>query len=510
MAYDLVQPESRLALIKFIESPENKARKAQSFREYEIFNERQRQYVVEYLRGQFSQDTVREMPIIDAIHLCTRIVKEKASLYGTEPTREFMGVTDELKAQIEKLFKNIKLNKKMQSLNRYFKLQRQAHLNWTIINGELRPRVLLKHHLDVIPQDNDPESGMIYVISSFDKSEVVVEENQTPTGVRGRGSRNQDVKARIKRLDQRYHVWTQEYNFTMNGNGEIIPDADGEYHVENPISPLVPFIEVTDEKDFEYWIPKGSAAADFSVQFNGMASDLQNVVKMQGWGQAVFVGPENSIPKHFVIGMNSVIRLPTDPTTKVNPEFKYVSASPDIDGSLKTLVFALSAFLSSEGLDPATINTSGSAQGYTSALDRLLAMIQEFEASKDDMDIFQAAELKSFEIVKAFINVYGGTEILNSEVKAIPETASMSIIFSEPTMIKSEKEQLDITKQRREMGLQSRVSAYMETWGVDEPTALKEIAKIDGEKAAPPADGAPADENDLEVNADEKIQAEIV
>ena len=169
MKYDLSTLEGRLQMIKDLESEENRQRKARSLREYEIFQKRQKQFVIEYLMGSYAPETVKEIPIIHSINLCNRIVKEQASLYADEPVREFQGVNNSQKEMILKLYEELNMDAKLRSMNEYFKLQDQAHIGFTVKNKKLKARILLPHHLDVIPNEEDPEVADGYVISNFDK-----------------------------------------------------------------------------------------------------------------------------------------------------------------------------------------------------------------------------------------------------------------------------------------------------------------------------------------------------
>ncbi len=498
MKYDLRTLEGRLALIKDIESNENRLRKAKSLREYEIFNKRQKQFVIEHLRASYDWETVKEMPIIYSINLCNRIVKEQASIYTEEPTREFSNLNDDQKKQIQELYEEIDINTRLRSMNQYFKLQDQAHINFTVRKGKIKPRVLLPHQLDVIPSAEDSEIAEGYVISNFDKSEYLTDEAITATGYVGKTQSRGQTAAAIRKANtaKRFAVWTADLNFIMNGNGTVLSKK-----MDNPIAPIMPFVEATADKDFCYWVTSGSDVADFSIQFNAMYSDLQNVVKMQGWGQAVFVGTENQIPQKFVIGMNQVIRLPIDPSSEHVPDFKYVSASPDLQGSLQILITALSTFLSAAGVDPGSITTDGSSQDYASAIDRLLAKISEFEASKEDFSTFRTVEAKSYEIIKKMINTWGDTDYLETELSSLPDDSKCSVVYAEPQSLTTKKEDLELMEMRQKMGLTSRIRSYMEYYGVDRETAEAELKLIDEENAADKArnvtETAPTNSNQL-------------
>jgi len=488
---DLMQKENRISIISQIKGPENQARKAISLRQYEIFQDRQNQYVIEYLREQFSQATVRQMPVISSINIARRVVKQEASLYKTPPKRTFYGMaSDDQAAMIQSIYSESGWNDKFLSSNEYYKLQQQTHLMWVLKDGFLKPRVLLAHHLDVVPDPQDPEKGMIYIISSFDKEQFLQREaKETPTGYVGRstfkGLNSDGYNQRIgdpedyKALSERYIVWSKSHNFIMDGTGNVLSED-----TENPLGGVIPIVEISQMKDFEYWVRVGQSVTDFSVQFNGMISDVANVVRMQGHGQAVFTGPEGVIPESLQLGPNTVIRLPIDPNNpQASSDFKFVTANADIAGSLEFLKANLSMFLSTRGIDPKTINAQGNSESFASGVERLLSMIEKFEASKSDMDAYRKAEMMSFEIVKAYLNTYSGSDLLNEkmDIGMIPEDAYMTVDFQEPQMIKSEKEVLELIQQKREMGLVSRVKAFMDLYNVDEDTAVKELAEIDAE-----------------------------
>lgn len=490
---NLSDKQNRLNIIQSIKSEENKQRKQISVEQYEIFNDRQHKYVLQYLKQQFSEKTVLEMPVISSINLARRVVKQEASLYKSPPKRSFQNMTDDQAEKLGSMYEDFGWNTKYMQANEYFKLQLQTHIMWALQDGCIKSRVLLPHHLDVIPDPVDPENGAIYIISSFDKS--LTDGNPTlgtKSGYQGIQSDNinqaiadaDDYKASL----EKYVVWSKDFNFIMDGNANI---TSGE-SIENPIGGIIPIVDAASSKDFEYWVRQGQSVTDFSVQFNGMISDVANVVRMQGWGQAVFTGPEGSIPESIQLGPNFVIRLPTDPNNpSATSDFKYVTANADIAGSLEFLKTNLSMFLSSRGVDPKTISFDGASESFSSGFERLLSMIEKFEASKADIDLFTKVEKRSFDIIKTYLNTYQGTELLNEEfsVGTIPEDAYMTVTFEQPQLIKTEKENLELIKQKMELGLESRLAAYMSLNDVDEQTAIKNLAEIDGENKRPDSNG---------------------
>ena len=80
---DLTNPGFRKSIIAEIESPDNKARKAEHEKRFQVYNDHQRGYVLEMLTNEFSPQTVREMRTCTSVNLTRRIVDEQRCLQRT-------------------------------------------------------------------------------------------------------------------------------------------------------------------------------------------------------------------------------------------------------------------------------------------------------------------------------------------------------------------------------------------------------------------------------------------
>jgi len=476
----------RIMVIKAIKDPENKERKNVSLKQYEILNDRLYQYVYDYLKTQFSDKTVKEMPIISSVNLAQRIVKQEASLYKARPTREFYNVSDDQKEALHELYEKMNVDDKMLRANEMFKAQQQTTVQVSLVEKELKLRNLWAHQVDVIPDDENPEKAQAYIISTFDKQnsfdnhQSKLSQSSSYSGLMP-DHQNQliadgdDYKAKLNR----FYVWTKEMNFVMDGNGVILSQD-----TENSMQHL-PFTDIASSKDFEFWVRQGEGVTDFTIQFNALLSDIANVVRMQGWGQAYFKGPESAVPTESLqVGLNKVLMLYTDANNAAETEFGFAQPSADITGSLEFLKSTLSIFLSSKGLNPKVASLSGESEKFTSGVDRMLSMIQQFEASKSDAALFEHAEDQIFQSIRAYINTYQGTDFLDDKysIGEIPEDAYVTIHYAEPQSIQSNEEKLTQIKTEIELGLKSRLKAIEEYYDIEEEEALKLMGEIDNEK----------------------------
>ena len=144
MPHQIESIEYRQQIIKEIKGTENEARKVESLRQVEIYNDRIYQHVWERLRRNFSQNTLSEMPVIASINLARRIAKQEASIYKTAPKRTWTNLTDQQIEVVKRIYKDMGIDSKMLKSNESFKLQNQNHLMVIPKKGKLVMRVSTK------------------------------------------------------------------------------------------------------------------------------------------------------------------------------------------------------------------------------------------------------------------------------------------------------------------------------------------------------------------------------
>lgn len=467
---DITNPLIRAQVLQEIESTENEERKEKSLRDYEIYSDRLKPWVEDYLRGFYSTESISEMPIVASVNIAKRIVTKEAAIYSTAPKRTFLNVSDQQHEMLEKIYADLELDAVLLRANQFYKLENgQTHLYIFPSKGRLKARALMSHQLDVVPAIDDPETGDVYLISGFDRSSMNIKLEDFEDGQNQLIADIDDYKSTLKAKA----VWSDFFNFVMDEEGNIV-SAD----VKNELG-ITPIVDISTPKSGEYWVRSGSALTDFTVQFNAQMTDLSHIVRMQGFGQAWFKGPENLIPKNIKIGPNFVLKLAIDPNNPVETDFGFANANPDIEGSIRQLEVMLSSFLTSRGLDPKIVNGQGQADKFQSGFDRLLAMVEMFEPAKQDFSVFEAAEKRIFKIICAYLNVYGGTAILPEYgTQPFSAQADISVKFHEPQLIMSEQDRLQIIRDKLELGLMSKAESIAYDRGISVEEAKKVMAEI--------------------------------
>jgi len=452
----------RLRVISSIKSNYNVARKVESYHCWNIFNDKIDSYVKEYLLSQLSEKTVSRMPIISTINVAKKIVKSEAMIYNDCPNREFNGDYSQI---FEKIYSSNAFDTTMRRANEYYKLLRQTLLQVYLDDGKIKVRVINNHNYDVIHNENNPERADAYILSPFDKMMAMMPVDQSLVA----------IQEPQYKMNERYIVWDNDVNFIMNGNGEIISQD-----TTNPRG-VMPFVDVSSEKDMNYFVNGSDTLCNFTIQYNGALSDLANIVRLQGYAQAIIKAPVESMPDEIMVGGTSIIRLVTNPDNQAEVDFDFKTPNPNIDGSIRALEQLLANFLSTRGIDTNAISgTLGKSQTYSSGTERLLAMLDKWNISRSDLDLFEDVEYKIYEIIKRFAIIYSGSEFLKPEFflsdAAMKDT--FNIRYEKPEGTMTEKEELDLLIAQEEQGMTDKIQMMMEMYSISRDQAIEKLKQI--------------------------------
>ena len=525
---NLANQEDRIELIRSIKSENTKARKQYSFRSSETFAGRFSQYVKEHLLSQFFDSTVREMPLISSINIQKSVVNKKATIYKRAPERNWTDLSDAQAEIARKIYASMQADKKLNTSNKNYCYQDQSIGMVIPKNKKYIMRIFKMHQIDAIPSYDDPETAMGYIISAFDRTNYVQpyserSEIDTATGFKPRSLRSSSNQTednmtadefQYLKYIEKYILWTREVHCMVNGLGEVIDPETGEasdtIDITSPLASegILPFFEVSQDKDFEFFVRPSNALTNFTIEFNSALSDLQNTIKMNGYAVGVLKAPSDLQPESQVIGAAMLLKLPTDnPDQEV--DFSFVSPNANIGEISMSIDRLLNYFTTSEGLGTEVINSSGESRQFSSGLDRFIATINRVEAHQDDYERYRSMEKDIWEIIKAWNKVLAGSSDLAPEFKmgSISEGSEIEVKFSQPEMIQTESEKIEIIDKKLGLGLISTIEAIMADRGIKDYDEAKKIKEeIDGETFGQKQDFPFRDESDNQ--SEEPIEEE--
>ncbi|OPZ67606.1 MAG: hypothetical protein BWY82_02755 [Verrucomicrobia bacterium ADurb.Bin474] len=316
-----------------------------------------------------------------------------------------------------------------------------------------------------------------------------------------------------KKMSERFIWWTKDYNFVTDGFGRIISGTDvisfqtaNEINqIRNPIGRL-PFVDIADDKEYEFWVRSGNDIVDFALDFGVLLSDTAEVNKLQGYAQAVVYSQEP--PKDMIIGPNRILHIQQNKDSELQPKFEFVNPNPDVASALQLLENYISLFLTTQGMDPKMITGRGETNKFNSGFERLLAMIDLFEATADDMSTFDRVEQESLDLKVAWSNLMvgktmatpGSLQPLKPELQqsTLPMDLTVSVAYHKPQATQSRVETEDSQIKLLENGLTTRKKAVMKIHDVDESQAEQIISEIDEDMVEPAETPDPVTEPDPE------------
>lgn len=506
MEEKLLDISYRKKLVNEIKGDENVQRKIASYKKQNMQEDNFYQYVKEYLESKLDSQTVSEMSIFSSINLQRRISKAEASLYKNRPER-IVNIANKPSEEMEAVYADMAVDVKMRMANEAYKYESQIAVQVYPEAGKLKTRVLLPHHYDVVPNEINPEMPEIYIISNFDNTSRDRirrhnDRNGYSQGDKYRDSVNQEIADYDDQelAKERYFVWSKSFNFVMNGHGQIL-DKDTqsiiktEFAENDPdlMSPLaeygcLPFIDVSAPKNFEFWVRGFDSLFDATILYNVILTSEFQTVEMQGHAQAYYKGDANHMPENIRIGPDKLIFLPVDPNNQVDSQFGFANPGSDLSGIKEFRESFLMAFLSSRGVDTSVVSGQLQHDTATSGVERLLKMVEKFEASQEDLALFTSVEEQLLYIICCYIkSFYGervdGELVLNEKYQInLPqdlEQIELNLQFAKPEMIKTEMELLDIAQKEIEMGLMSKVHVLMELKNMTKEEAIQHLKEVD-------------------------------
>lgn len=468
MEEKLLELGYRNKILQQITATENNERMTRSLEATEVYQGAIFPYVYKNLQRTYNSDSP-ECPVVSSINVAEKTVNSLASIYTDEPEREFLEVSDNQKEILGLVYEDMSIDSKMQNSNRYFKLQKQNHLIIEPKNGKLILRDLKQHQINVVV-GVDPEEATVYIISAYNKSDSTSRKDQ------GNGVNEEIGDVDDYKIENQRHVWwSKSYHFVTDGHGKILTEE-----IDNPITPIVPIVDIAEEKDFAYFLDFMNNISDFCVQLNEMLSNNMNVVKMQGFAQAYLKAPESLMPQSVTIGPTKLLKLITNPNMEGDVEFGFANTGADLAEIRESVESLLSMFLSSMGVDPTAVSGKAQTTKYSSGVEKLLAMIDDFKASKSDFAKYKTAEKQVFKIVIAWLNALKETDQLDDKYKSelFTENAQLNISFHSPELTLTESDKLDIIERKIEMGIMDRVGAIESIEGLTTDQAKEKLKSM--------------------------------
>lgn len=493
---DVLDEDYRKMIIKEINGDENISRKEEMKKRHDIYRDLTKKYVLELVREEQGDNAFSEiLHRVSNVSIAKKIINKKSGIYANGVRRQVVGV-DEDTRKVELLEDLLEINQKLKKTNRYVELFKNTAVQvipWLDESNDryrLLVNVLAPYKYDVIADRVNPEHAKVYVTSYFNEGDPNNSIDYAQPGQSGKreGATIRSGASNFRAGDaidqsianspndqgigcQHYVWWTSNYHFTTDKHGKIIPGLQ-EDNYANPIGAL-PFVNYSADQDGNFWAVGGEDLIDGSVLLNLLMSDMYYIAKFQGMGLGYLFG--KGVPKNLKVGPASFISLEVqegDPT----PQIGFANASPPIQDHMKMIEQYTAYLLSTNNLEPGTIQGSLSATSAESGVQEMVRKAELVEEQEDKRDMYLRNEYKLFAIIQKWIKLFGEKKLLVEDLKeigAMTEMLDLNIKFKDAKSMVTETEKLDIIDKRKLLGLDTRIDSLI----LDNPELSRDEAE---------------------------------
>ena len=504
---EILDPKVRKRIIEEIEGSENKRRKNEAFRRWQVYKDKTSTFVIDLLLEQFSEETVREMTYsITNVSLVRKIINKLARVYQNGASRS-VAENDTMSETINELEDYFGFDQKMKTQNKIVKLQKNSCMYvkpcpYIGEDGEEYVRLRLSpmnpYLYDVVEEFYDRTKPLAYVFNNYDYNSLLYT-SLDPARVRTQSGHlragfsshtspyssqgysfgdNKDQTIADKKIDEDeapenekpYIWWTDKFHFTTIGSQ--IVDASGmpidvvsedDERIQNPIG-CMPVVNFAIEQDNSFWAEGGEDLIDAGIVVNSMLSQINHIGVVQGYGQFFMSG--KNLPRNITTGPNKAIILEYE-EGEPEPSLGFATANPPLADLMKNAESLVALALTTNDLSTSGVKTELSSASAASGIALMIDRAESQESVKDQRQLFVDGERQIWSIIQKWMQYYAEENKLDPQLQELllPEDVDLAIEFVEPEILVTEAEKLANLKLRKELG----ISTMLELIQLDQP-----------------------------------------
>ena len=359
------------------------------------------------------------------INIMRKIITKSARIYIEPPLRKDATDNEDDEALFSLYQDSMAINRKMMTSNRLYEIFKKFIIElYPDGMGRPRARALPPHTI----------IALSYNTVSENVPDVIVKL----------------VKITGSPKEWELHVWSDESFWVIDGEGHI--NTTKMQALDNPEGAnkwgVLPFVYKCDSELGVEPIPE-DALYECSVKIPILLTDLSFGAKYQAWSLIYTVNAGGSIPTN----PNTVVHLkqkegePTPSINKLDPTIQ-------ISETLKLIEAQISYLLSTRGLKTSSISGQFTTTTAESGISKAIDNSSLIEDKKNDQQIFLEAEEEMWDKINLLNKAWRMQGLLKGDYsKEFSATFKARVILSEPKVVMSESEQVDISIKRLEAGL---------------------------------------------------------
>lgn len=473
MNFNLLDESTIRSLIADIEGEQVRDRREKEYKSYKVSNGAQKEYIQEELRKLFPY-SYQTMRIAD-ISLAKKVISKLSKAYKDNPIR--LLDNDEDTKAYQAIVTAGDFNTALEEFDSTYNRQKYALMWVNNQMGKLTLHSLKGFESFVVKNQNTSELELVALSYPDSQITTALTAFADSDGVNNVFMESQDDSSASKRIyafwtNYQHTLWRVESklegkNKRVNKIERINIDENNIFGI-NPIG-KIPFVFISESSSAD--LPFMSNLSDQSISVNLLMSDYHTATALQGYGQLVVKLLEGSESKSLHQGMTTAIQLTLVEGNEQQPDASFINANPDLAGMKETIAEYTKLILSENGI------TSGglTSENFNSGLERLIAQADVQDVISSNQKRYQKLEQGIFDIVVAYSKILPTIKLFKEQ--------KLTVIFSKPKVMISDKETLENIKTLLELGLITKVEALqMIDPNLDEKAASGKLDKIDLEK----------------------------
>ena len=469
-------------LIDEWERPEEKERKFEAWKSFQVYAGNQGHYVKERLKEVYPE-TWRKFRVGD-ISLSQDIVGQKAKAYKKSPLRSLD--KDAETEAYDAIIDRGEFDRAFMEMDVIFNRDKYVFMWVTHIDPDLDPRgegyyqahALAPYEYSLV---RDEVTGEVLVFGFSFPSRDITGDVGSNDGVEQVSADNQaDSSAETKE----WAIWSKKNHVkvkvslkskdTSSGTAKRevqFIDIPGNPNNENGFN-RIPGTFINEDLSVDW--PVRSNLHNQSIDWNVCYSDYKTAGCTQGHGQLVITHPEKQKIRQVHLGQHTAIKLPQSSKESDKPtDAKYINPNPNLGDWLEGLKFDYMKIAAQHRVKAGQA-VNGSSDKFTSGFDRLLAMADTQEVVERNQTLYAKAEDDIYQIIKS-AEVTMNRKTFTSE--------SLTVVYERPTVLISDKELIDNIERMVEIGLIEEHEKFMiMNPRLSEEEAMEKLERVDARK----------------------------
>jgi hypothetical protein len=446
-------------IIREIEATEDKYRKRDAFKSWQIYSGNGAPYITQDLQAKRPKSyKLYPNPNISISKL---IIDKVSKAYKSQPIRKI----DEDQVKNERLLEIYKqggAHRQLPYMDTITNLQRYSltWVNYLEDKEQYQFMSMQPYEYSVIRDKNTGE--LTCVILNYGNRDITsgAFNGDSFDNLIAEGQGDSSSQSRV------YAMWSKDHHIIVKVEEKTLSTASSKVQVSvtyvknednlDNINKLgvIPFVFVSKDLSVDY--PNKNPISDQTITFNYLLSEMLAAATVQV-GQMVVKYPDNEEGNFDKLpnALNAVISLPQPTDGSGETSVEYIQPSPDLAGQKETFMNYLRMVLSEHGIETGS-SISGDMQSFSSGLERAIANASVQDIIESNQEMYVDLERKMFRIIKAY------EALINNQSSVFKDEDELQVIFKKPKVLISDAETLANIEKRLSMGLMEEYEALME------------------------------------------------